>query len=136
MRKYDQACPVARTLDLVGDRWTLVVIRDMFMGLNRFADLRDHNPGMPPKILSARLKFLIEEGVLERKIYSEHPLRAEYHLTEKGRSLLPIILALGCWGLDNTFEDEPEARDAVARAIYDRIPEARPILVAGGLIDG
>src|SRR6185436_4188135 len=107
MRKYQQACPVARTLDLVGDRWTLVVIRDMFMGLNRFADLRDHNPSMPPKILSARLKFLVEEGVLERQVYSQHPLRAEYHLTEKGRSLLPIILALGEWGLHNTFEDEP-----------------------------
>jgi DNA-binding HxlR family transcriptional regulator len=136
MRKYDQACPVARTLDLVGDRWTLVVIRDMFMGMHRFADLRDHNPGMPPKILSARLKMLMEEGLVERQVYSQHPLRAEYHLTEKGRSLLPIILALGEWGLHNTFEGETEARDAVARAIYKRIPESRAALVAGGLVNG
>jgi DNA-binding HxlR family transcriptional regulator len=102
----------------------------------RFADLRDHNPGMPPKVLSARLKMLMEEGVIERHIYSQHPLRAEYHLTEKGRSLLPIILAIGTWGLENLFEDEPEVRDAIARAIYNQIPESRPILTTGGYVRG
>ncbi len=136
MRKYAQACPVARTLDLVGDRWTLVIVRDMFMGLRRFADLREHNPSLPPKILSARLKMLMEADVIERKVYSQHPLRAEYHLTEKGRTLLPVILVLGEWGLHNTFEGETEVRDAVARAIYDQIPESRPALIAGGLVNG
>lgn len=126
MRKYSQDCPVARTLDIIGDRWTMIVIRDLFMGLTRFAELRQRSPGMPPKVLSARLKTLLEADIVERKIYSQHPLRAEYHLTDKGRDLLPVVLAIGKWGFDNMFEDEPEMRSAIAQAISERIPEARP----------
>jgi DNA-binding HxlR family transcriptional regulator len=133
MRKYLQDCPIARTLDLVGDRWTLLIIRDLFMGLTKFSDLRAHS-SMPPKVLSARLKWLMEQDFVARQIYSEHPLRAEYHLTPRGESLLPIMLAVGEWGLDNLYEGEPALRAQVSRAIYDGIPEARLILEERGYV--
>jgi len=75
MRKYEQSCPIARTLDVIGDRWTLLIVRDLMMGLTKFRDLRDSG-GIPPKVLSARLKMLMDEGIVERSVYSEHPLRA------------------------------------------------------------
>lgn len=134
MRKYDQDCPVARTLDLIGDRWTLLIVRDMFLGRTRFSEFSEN--GLPPKVLSARLKLLTDEGLAERHIYSEHPLRAEYRLTPRGESLLPVILSLGEWGLSNTFEDEPELAASVARAIYEHIPGSRERLVEGGFVDG
>lgn len=126
MRKYSQDCPIAMTLDLVGDRWTLLILRDMFMGSTKFSEFRERS-SIPPKVLSARLKWLMQNDLIERQVYSEHPLRAEYRPTERGRSLLPVILAIGQWGLEHTFEDL-EQRDRVARAIYDRIPESRPIM--------
>lgn len=134
MRKYSQPCPVARTLDLIGDRWTMLIIRDLFMGMTKFSELKQRSPAMPPKLLSARLKMLTAEGILRREVYSEHPLRAEYFLTQKGRSLLPIVLALGEWGLEHAFEDDPEARSAVAKVIAERIPQARRRLRKGGYI--
>ena len=83
MRKYDQDCPIARTLDLIGDRWTLLILRDLFMGRTKFTEFRDSSPAPPPKVLSARLKMMIEEGLIERHVYSQHPLRADYQLTER-----------------------------------------------------
>ncbi len=132
MRKYSQDCPIAMTLDLIGDRWTLLILRDMFMGSSRFSEFREHS-SIPPKVLSARLKWLMENDLIEREVYSEHPLRAEYRPTERGRSLLPIILAIGRWGLENTFDDL-EQRDRIARAIYERIPESRPIMEEAGIV--
>jgi DNA-binding HxlR family transcriptional regulator len=134
MRKYEQACPIARTLDIIGDRWTLLILRDLFMGSTKFVEIRTSCSGIPPKVLSARLKMLIDEGLIQRSVYSEHPLRAEYLLTERGRSLLPVMLAIGRWGLMHMFEDETKLRDAVARAIYEQWPEAREELseIVGG----
>ncbi len=132
VRKYDQDCPIARTLDLIGDRWTLLILRDLFMGRTKFTEFRDSSPAPPPKVLSARLKMMTEEGLIERHVYSQHPLRAGYELTERGRSLLPVILAIGEWGLTNLFEGETRLRDAIAAAIYDQIPEARQSLTEAG----
>jgi DNA-binding HxlR family transcriptional regulator len=136
MRKYSQACPIARTLDVIGDRWTLLIIRDLFMGLTKFSEFRDASPAPPPKVLSARLKMLTDEGLIERNVYSEHPLRADYRLTERGRSLVPVLLEIGKWGLDNLFEDDTELRRTVASAIYDRIPETRAMLKEAGYVKG
>jgi DNA-binding HxlR family transcriptional regulator len=136
MRKYSQDCPIARTLDLVGDRWTLIILRDLFFGRTKFSEFRDASPAPPPKVLSARLKMLTDEGLIERNIYSEHPLRADYRLTERGQTLLPVLLALGKWGLDNLFEDETETRNAVAAAIYEHIPETREALTEAGYAEG
>lgn len=123
MQPYSQNCPVARTLDVIGDRWTLLIVRDMFMGKTRFGEFLASSKGLPPKVLSTRLKKLMEHGLVERNIYSEHPLRAEYRLTERGRSLLPIIKAIGQWGFDNMFEGEDELRDHVYEIVTTAIPE-------------
>lgn len=91
-------CPVATSLDLVGDRWTLLVIRDLLRGHTRFNDLRETVEGIPGSVLSDRLKMLEEAGVLMRRFYSDHPPRAEYLLTPKGHALGVVVGALATWG--------------------------------------
>ena len=135
-RQYAQDCPVARTLDVIGDRWTLLILRDLFMGTSRFGEFLERSPGLPPKILSARLRTLKDQGFVDRRIYSLHPLRAEYLLTDKGRSLLPIVLEIGNWGLKYGFEGETEVRNRIAEMVYNAIPESRPMIEEGGFISG
>ena len=92
-------CPVAATLEVIGERWTLLVIRDLLrQKARRFQDLELSLEGISPNTLSARLKRLEEAGIVERRFYEEHPPRAEYVLTDKGRALGPIVLALKRWG--------------------------------------
>ena|SRR5579883_1503114 len=96
---YGMTCPVARTLDVIGERWTILILRDLFReGPRRFQDFQTSLPGVSPNTLSARLKLLEARGIVERKLYEEHPPRAEYLLTEKGRTLGPILKALQEWG--------------------------------------
>ena len=116
-KPYNQTCPIARTLDIIGDRWTMLIVRDLFMGETRFNQFLASSPGLPPKLLADRLKRLVERGLVHRVIYSQHPLRAEYRLTEDGQTLAPIVEAIGRWGLDHCFEGEPEARAAVIERI-------------------
>jgi DNA-binding HxlR family transcriptional regulator len=99
-RSYRQKhCPVARTLDLIGERWTILVLRDLFLkGPRRYQDLQESLAGIAPNTLSARLKAMEASGLIERKLYSEHPARLEYYLTDKGRSLGPVMKALRDWG--------------------------------------
>jgi DNA-binding HxlR family transcriptional regulator len=98
-RTYNQSsCPVACSLDLLGDRWTLLVIRDLFRGHRRFADLQTSLSGVPSNVLSERLKMLEAEGIVERRFYSQHPPRAEYYLTRKGIDLRDVLRALVQWG--------------------------------------
>jgi DNA-binding HxlR family transcriptional regulator len=99
-KSYDLAdCPVARTLDIIGERWTLLLLRDLFLhGPRRFQDFQEALPGVAPNTLSARLKALEANGVVERRQYSDHPVRLEYRLTERGKSLGPIMKALRDWG--------------------------------------
>jgi DNA-binding HxlR family transcriptional regulator len=103
-RSYRQkSCPVARTLDVVGERWTILILRDLFLkGPRRFQDFQESLAGVAPNTLSARLKDLEAAGFIERKVYSEHPPRLEYHLTEKGKSFGPVMRALREWGLRNS----------------------------------
>lgn len=122
-RPYDQACPIARTLDLIGDRWTLLIIRDLFVGVTRFNQFLESSQGLPPKVLSTRLRKLHDNGIVERRIYSEHPLRAEYHLTDYGRTLFPVIKTIGQWGFDHMFEGEDELRDQVYEVVTTAVPE-------------
>ena len=99
-RSYEQAgCPVARTLDVIGERWTILILRDLFLkGPRRFQDLQDSLAGVAPNTLSARLKDLEAQAIVVRRLYSEHPPRLEYHLTEKGKTLGPVMKALRDWG--------------------------------------
>ena len=93
----DQVCSVARALEVVGERWTLLILRDVFAGLHRFDEMVD-NLGIARTILTSRLRKLVEDGVLERR-------RFEYHATEKGRALFPVIAHLMRWG--DTYYPEP-----------------------------
>ena len=90
-------CSVARTLAVVGERWTLLIVRDAFNGVRRFDDFLD-SLGIARNILADRLQRLVEDGVLERRRYQEHPERFEYRLTEKGRDLYPLLIAMQRWG--------------------------------------
>lgn len=100
-RSYGQGkCPVARTLDVIGERWTILILRDLFLkGPRRFQDLQESLAGVAPNTLSARLKDMEARGLIARRAYSEHPPRLEYHLTEKGKTLGPVLKALREWGL-------------------------------------
>jgi DNA-binding HxlR family transcriptional regulator len=98
-RGYDQACPIARTLDVVGERWSLLVLRDLFRkGPQRFQDLENGLPGVAPNTLSARLKLLEGAGIIATRLYENHPPRFEYFLTDKGKALGPVLKALHRWG--------------------------------------
>lgn len=99
-RSYCQDnCPVARTLDMIGERWAPLILRDLFLkGPRRFQDFQDSLEGVAPNTLSARLKDMEERGLISRRLYSEHPPRLEYQLTAKGKSLGPILKALSDWG--------------------------------------
>ena len=106
-RDYDLDCSIARTLELIGERWTLLVIRDVFLGRRRFDEIAD-SLGVARNVLSSRLQRLLDEGILERRPYSERPQRYEYFLTEKGLDLWPVLVALMGFGDRHLSEgDEP-----------------------------
>ncbi len=90
-------CPIARSLDRVGEWWSILILRDAFYGLRRFDEFQK-SLGVAPNILTRRLNALVEAGLLARRRYSEHPPRDEYVLTERGRDFHPILLALSAWG--------------------------------------
>ncbi|MEZ5874477.1 MAG: helix-turn-helix domain-containing protein [Hyphomicrobiales bacterium] len=92
-------CPVARALDVVGEKWSLLILRDLFRkGPLRFQTLEEGLPGVAPNTLSARLKALEARGVIMTRLYESHPPRYEYLLTDKGRALGPVLKALYTWG--------------------------------------
>jgi len=96
---YGQSCPVARALDVVGERWSLLILRDLSRkGPLRFQALAHGLPGLAPNTLSARLKLLEAQGVIATRLYEQHPPRYEYALTEKGKALVPVLKALYAWG--------------------------------------
>lgn len=93
-------CPIACSLDLIGDRWTLLVIRDMmFFGKQRFEEFLESPEGISSNILANRLKSLEEMGLVEKQPYSNHPRRMNYQLTERGKSLRPVLKVMTAWGL-------------------------------------
>jgi DNA-binding HxlR family transcriptional regulator len=97
-RTYDsQNCSIARALEVLGDRWTILIVRDAFLGLRRFDDFQ-RDLGVARNVLTDRLCRLVEEGILERRRYQERPERFEYRLTDKGRDLWPLTMALARWG--------------------------------------
>jgi DNA-binding HxlR family transcriptional regulator len=116
-RNYQQPdCPVARTLDIIGERWTILLLRDLLLkGPQRFQDFQQSLAGVPPNTLSSRLKSMEANGLVERQLYSERPPRVEYVLTDKGRSLGPVVRALRDWGMRQT-ESEPSPAPVRAAA--------------------
>ncbi|HHJ12946.1 MAG TPA: transcriptional regulator [Gammaproteobacteria bacterium] len=91
-------CPVACTLDLLGDKWTLLVVRDLLLGRDTFKALQESAEKIPSNILAERLKRLEREGIAQRALYQERPPRYRYGLTDKGRDLAPVLYAMLDWG--------------------------------------
>jgi DNA-binding HxlR family transcriptional regulator len=100
----EKNCSIAKPLAFLGERWTMLILRDLFLGRRRFDEFQA-SLGVATNVLSSRLATLTEEGIVERRRYSEHPERFEYVLTEKGRDLQPILLALLAWGDQYTAEN-------------------------------
>jgi DNA-binding HxlR family transcriptional regulator/peroxiredoxin len=131
-RIADTDCSIAQALDVVGDWWTLLVVRDVAGGITRFSDLAAEL-GVSRKVLTERLAMLVERGVLERRQYSDRPPRSEYHLTEAGRGLLPVLVALQNWGAqhvmgDGTLTATSEPASAEARRVHALVGTGVPAL--------
>lgn len=108
-------CPIAASLELVGERWALLVVREIALGSTRFGDIV-RGTGAPRDRIAARLKALEAGGVIGRTAYQERPERFEYHLTESGRDLLPVLDALIDWGATHAVApDDPKLRTTYAR---------------------
>ena len=102
----DPVCPVARALDVIGEKWTLLILRDLSLHPSRrFQDFAESLKGCAPNTLSARLTALEEQGLIERRLYEQHPPRMEYVLTDKGREVRPVLTALKAWGERLQAED-------------------------------
>lgn len=101
-------CSVARAIERVGEPWTLMILREMFLGARRF-DVLQRNTGASPHSLSVRLKQLCADGIVRTRLYSDHPPRREYTLTDKGQALWPVIIALKTWGDDWLCDDQAPA---------------------------
>ena len=110
-------CPIAKTLDIVGERWSILILRDLTMGIGRFKEILRSLDGIPSNLLSKRLQRFEEQGIVERSFYSQHPPRAEYTLTAKGRKLVPLLRDLAEWGyqfeLDQDQRRDPALRDGM-----------------------
>ena len=109
-RDYEgQNSSIARALEIIGERWTLLIVRDAFFGLRRFNQFQE-SLGIARNVLTDRLNRLVQEGILERIRYSERPERYEYRLTPKGRDLQIVLVALRRWGAKHLSEKPPAAR--------------------------
>lgn len=125
-RPFDgQNCSIARALATLGERWTLLVMREVLLGRRRFADIR-RNTGAAPNILSDRLQTLVGQGLLERHRYGEHPDAYEYVATTKGRDVHPVLVALMQWGDDHAPTAAGAPRVLVHRGCgHDADPQLR-----------
>lgn len=104
----DTVCPIAQTLSAVGDRWTLLIMRELALGSRRFDDIQAQL-GASSHLVSTRLKRLEKDGIIEKRLYNEKPQRFEYHATEKGRALDAILLLMRSWGMKyGTYQDGDE----------------------------
>ncbi|MFT3731622.1 MAG: helix-turn-helix domain-containing protein [Hyphomicrobium sp.] len=127
------SCPIARSLEHVGEWWSILILRDAFRGLTRFDEFQK-NLEIAPNMLARRLSALTESGLLERRLYSEKPARYEYLLTERGRDFRPVMLTLLAWGNKHFFPEGPSVALVDTKTglhadpiVIDRI-SGRPIL--------
>jgi DNA-binding HxlR family transcriptional regulator len=124
-RTYGDACGIARALDVVGERWALLVVRELLLGPQRFSDLRRALPGASSNLVSDRLRELADHGVVRRRQLPPPAGSSAYDLTEWGRELEPIVLALGGWGLQVPLPTTPTTLNATSALLYLR-GAARP----------
>lgn len=132
-RSYRDSCAIARALDVVGERWALLVVRELLFVPRRFSDLRHALPNASSNLLADRLRELEQHGVVRRRALAESASRQVYELTERGRRLEPVILALSDWGIDAPHPPEPTSLSATSVLIFLRggvrhDPAAPPIV--------
>jgi DNA-binding HxlR family transcriptional regulator len=135
MTKYGQYCPVARSVEILGDRWTLLIVRDLLDGRDRFNDLERGLPGIPRAVLADRLRRLQKTGLLERQVESS-PRRTRYQLTQAGKELSQVVEALTHWGARWAF-GEPDTSELNPilllwwmrdRVYFERLPRRRVVV--------
>ena len=119
---YDQWSPDARALDLVGDKWTLLIVRDLAAGPRRFVELQRVLPGISTEQLRSRLNRMVADGMLTRKRYREVPPRVDYELTPRARDLMPILGELACWGYSWAWSSPRAGERVDISAIFRLIP--------------
>ena len=125
--RYDeQYCPIARALDVLGDRWTLLIMRELIIGDQRFTDLRTHLPGIAPTLLTQRLRAMTDQGLIASKELPPPAARSVYTATERGRSVIPVMRSLAKWGMplleepsDDQYIRPWTGSNAMIAAFYD-----------------
>lgn len=121
-----EVCPIARTLSVLGDAWSMLILRDAHAGFTRFDQFRK-SLGIAPTMLTKRLSVLVEEGLLEKRQYSEHPPREEYVLTQAGKDFLPALFVIGAWGQKYKPFEQPEKMVTFIDA--EQGTEIKPIVI-------
>ncbi|WP_144729871.1 winged helix-turn-helix transcriptional regulator [Acinetobacter oleivorans] len=121
-----EVCPIARSLSVLGDAWSMLILRDAHAGFTRFDQFRK-SLGIAPTMLTKRLSVLVEEGLLEKRQYSEHPPREEYLLTEAGKDFLPALFVIGAWGRKHKPFEQPEKMVTFIDA--EKGTEIKPIVI-------
>jgi DNA-binding HxlR family transcriptional regulator len=119
-RSYGDACGIARALDVVGERWALLIVRELLLGPQRFSDLRRALPAASSNIVADRLREMEGDGVIQRRTLAPPAGSAVYELTQRGRELEPIVLALGAWGIEVPLPPAPVRLSAVSILLFLR----------------
>ena len=114
-------CPIDKALDYVGKKWSLRLIKDMFFGKKHFKEFLESNPALSGKVLSERLKYLQECGIVEKNVVSSFPLRVEYQLTERGMALNKVIFELAVFGLEVCPNNDQNYKDEVKKSMADAL---------------
>ena len=110
LEPWRSQCPVARTLDLIGDRWSLLIVRDMLLGRSKFQQFLASPENIPTNVLSSRLKLLESSGLIKASLYQRHPPRFAYTLTNKGKKLASVVRAIADWGESNIRNSREQGR--------------------------
>jgi DNA-binding HxlR family transcriptional regulator len=132
---YDQWSPDARALDLVGDKWTLLIVRDLAAGPRRFVELQRVLPGISTEQLRSRLNRMVADEMLTRKRYREVPPRVEYELTERARELMPVLGELAKWGYEWAWGPPRESESIDVSAIFRLAPGLIPANGSSGTVE-
>lgn len=133
-RPHQQMCPVAASLNQLGDMWTLMIVREALNGATRFGDFR-RNTGIAKNLLAARLAQMVEDGILSRHDIGQRGVRHEYRLTPKGQSLVPVMVAISQWGNQWVFGEGRAPVALVHRETGEPIAPLRPANAAGAMFD-
>ena len=116
LEPWRSQCPVARTLDLIGDRWSLLIVRDMLLGRSKFQQFLASPENIPTNVLSGRLKLLESSGLIKASLYQRHPPRFAYTLTDKGKKLASVVRAIADWGESSLPKSRGQRRPSSTQA--------------------